>query len=404
VNPIGFSPPGLDRLAAVTSLADLDQGWSGASGWLSKLAGDIPVDLAVFGEISDGPGGVLGFGNWDELIGLLRQYLGVVDHPGLHRDVVERARLLSGLAAAGVPLVVSEISEDLETVLGSGLANALRSLSLNDVVGDSFRREQTSVQVRREALRSTSLRSRWNSLSSAAGLQVRALPLVSVIMSTNRPEYAEHALSQVRNQAYPEWEFILVLHGDQFGTGIEDMASRYLGERVRVIRADREVVFGDALNLAVAASEGEFVTKMDDDDWYGSDHLWDLFLAAEFSGADLVGKAAEFVYLGGLDVTIRRLSKGAESSSSLSLAGGTLMASRESFDQLGGWPSVKRSVDRAFIDALVESGGSSYRTHGFGYVLNRHGVAHTWDVSVDYFLQQSEMQRRGLALEMAGVA
>ena len=38
-------------------------------------------------------------------------------------------------------------------------------------------------------------------------------------------------------------------------------------------------------------------TKVDDDDRYGPEHIWDLVLARQFSGATVVGKGAEFVYL-----------------------------------------------------------------------------------------------------------
>ena len=77
-----------------------------------------------------------------------------------------------------------------------------------------------------------------------------------------------------------------------------------------MIRVDGELTLGDALNAGVEASRGELVTKMDDDDYYSTEHLWDLVLALEYSGADLVGKAAEFVYLEEIDVTVRQISPG----------------------------------------------------------------------------------------------
>ena len=46
---------------------------------------------------------------------------------------------------------------------------------------------------------------------------------------------------------------------------------------------------------------------MDDDDWYGKEHISDLLLAASYSNADLVGKGSEFVYLMEEDITVRSL-------------------------------------------------------------------------------------------------
>ncbi len=50
-----------------------------------------------------------------------------------------------------------------------------------------------------------------------------------------------------------------------------------------------------------------------------------------------------------------------------------------------------------------DAGGRVYRTHGFGFILNRHGTGHTWTVDTDYFLTRADAQWRGLALEAAEV-
>lgn len=358
---------------------------------VSGLGGDVPEGVGLVSDV-DGLEGV---------VSLVRSYRGVVDHPGLHPNVVERGRLLTGLAAAGVPLVVSDLSRGLEQVLGEALAGVLRSVSLDDVLGDVHRRERVSVRIRREALRSVSLRSRWTSMMEAAGLPVRPLPTVSVVMSTNRPDFVDHALGQVGKQTYPRWELILVLHGDGFSVDVDGKARNVLGDRVRVVRADGRWTLGDALNVGVDAASGTLITKMDDDDWYGADHLWDLVLALEYSRADLVGKAAEFVYLAGLDVTIRRFQKGAETASP-TLAGGTLMTRRATIDSLGGWRRVSVGEDRDMIGAVVSTGGTVHRTHGLGYILHRHGNQ-AWSASDQMFIDQGTSQRDGLARTWAAI-
>jgi hypothetical protein len=75
---------------------------------------------------------------------------------------------------------------------------------------------------------------------------------------------------------------------------------------VTVVEAPAGLPFGAVLNRMAAVASGTFLAKVDDDDWYGPDHLADLLLAQLYSGADLVGSAPEFVYLEPLDVTIRR--------------------------------------------------------------------------------------------------
>lgn len=92
---------------------------------------------------------------------------------------------------------------------------------------------------------------------------------------------------------------------------------------------------GSMLHLLAERADGRYVSKWDDDDIYGPDHLLDLVLAHDYSNADLVGKGAEFVHLEASDVTIRRFAIGAERPA-VTLAGGTLLLERDRLRDLGG--------------------------------------------------------------------
>lgn len=85
---------------------------------------------------------------------------------------------------------------------------------------------------------------------------------------------------------------------------------------------------------------GTLLTKMDDD-VYEVDHLWDLVLAREYSGVQLVGKRLEFVYLAASDRTLRWFNGGGERYQTSALAGGTLLIARDGLDRCGGWRKVQ---------------------------------------------------------------
>ena len=95
---------------------------------------------------------------------------------------------------------------------------------------------------------------------------------------------------------------------------------------------------------------------MDDDDLYGPDHVWDLVLAHEYSGAHLVGKGIENVYLREVDRTVKRQSGQAETYTN-DLAGGTLLVARHDLARFGGWPRVPRAEDNLLIQAILDAGG-----------------------------------------------
>jgi glycosyltransferase involved in cell wall biosynthesis len=226
--------------------------------------------------------------------------------------------------------------------------------------------------------------------------------MISVIFATRREDWLEHGLAQVARQTYEPRELVVCLHGDAFSEDIEERVRATAPKPVKIVRVDGDLVLGDALNAGVEVAEGDLITKMDDDDYYNTDHLWDLVLACEYAEADLVGKAAEFVYLEWIDLTIRRFMGDAESDHPR-LAGGGLMARREPLLAVGGWPSRARGEDTWIVKNFKRAGKRTWRTHGFGYILNRHGRDHTWNTNADYFLVQSQREWRGLRFDQTAI-
>ena len=171
----------------------------------------------------------------------------------------------------------------------------------------------------------------------------------------------------------------------------------------RVVKVDAVVPYGGVLTLGATAAKGDLIAKMDDDDWYGREYIWDLVLAAEYSGAALVGKAAEFVYLEGSDMTIRRMAEGAHRFNTSDIAGGALLFERAAGRDVGFWRPVYGIEDRYLIWDFLAEGRRTFRTDGHGYVLNRHADAHAWDAPDSYFTAQADNTMNGLALEWAMV-
>ena len=156
------------------------------------------------------------------------------------------------------------------------------------------------------------------------------------------------------------------------------------------------------LNAASSAAAGPLLAKMDDDDVYGREHLWDLALAREYSGAALVGKFPATVYLAGADRTVRCRAVASETWS-CSITGGTTLLACADLERAGGWRAVRRHVDDALIEDIVRIGGGVYRTHDAGYVLVRHGDRHTWQRDDADFLATAEAVHAGWQPALAGI-
>ena len=326
----------------------------------------------------------------------------VVDTAAYHDDTLSRAGTLAVLAAIGAVVHIADNSADLYHCLGP----ELYGLMIDDRIlsADLHQREAFSVAMRRSALRDHSLRARVRQLLAPAGLCGPPLPAVSILLASRRPEQVTAAIDAVAGQTYPRFELMLALHGDGFDRDEIDRRLHDLDHPTRVVEAPEHLPLGAVLNAAAGQASGSLLTKFDDDDLYGPDHLWDLVLAHEFSRAPLVGKGAEFVYLEGSDVTLHRFRGGGERYiTTQAIAGGALMITRHCFDAVLGWRPIPRSVDQALIADVVGGGHRVYRTHGMGYVLVRHGEGHTWQAEDDYFLAQAHETRSGCDLVFAGI-
>ena len=331
-----------------------------------------------------------------------RRFHHVIDTAAFHESALRRAATLATLAACGVVVHVIEEDAHLRTLLGPQLYALMRDPAVAEF--SEQQREAHSIAMRREALRNHSLRVRARQVLAVAGLEAPPPPTVSVLLATCRPSLVETAMESVAIQTYPHIELVLALHGEGFDhAAIEGIRERLRFPSVQV-SVPRSAPLGTVLNEAVAASSGDLITKFDDDDLYGPEHIWDLVLAHEYSGACLVGKAAEYVYLERSNRTIQRFRGGAERlSSELSLAGGAMIISRSDLDAILGWQDIPSGVDKALIDDVAASGRRLYRTHGKGYVLVRHGDSHTWGVDDAYFEEQAQEIRDGRDLAFAGL-
>lgn len=331
-----------------------------------------------------------------------RRYHHVADVAAYHAGAQSRAGAVAALAASGAVVRLCDGGVEVAGLLGERLFALLTDPRID--VASSAEREALSIEMRREALRTHSLRARARQLCEAASLDAAGLPLVSVLLATRRPDHVAEAIASVAAQTYPRIELVLAAHGDGFDRAGLDALASGSGTDALVLQVPAGRVLGEVLNEALERSRGELVTKFDDDDFYGPEHIWDLVLAHEHSRATLVGKAAEYVYLEGADRTLRRFRDGAERfGSSLTLAGGAMIIARSDLDAVVGWRPVPSGVDRALMKDVVDGGGQLYRTHGRGYLLVRHARGHTWEADDEYFLEQAVEVHDGCDLRFAGV-
>ena len=159
----------------------------------------------------------------------------------------------------------------------------------------------------------------------------------------------------------------------------------------------KDTVFGENLNLALDQASGDYVTKMDDDDYYGPNHLSDLHLAYHYSGATAVGKWANFVYLTGKDVMVDFVTH-REERFVRHLPGATVFMKRDDLKGLR-FGRVRRAIDSELYRRAEMRGGRLYSMHRYNFIRVRH-TDHTYDQDEEDFIAgASSKPRKGLDKE-----
>ena len=252
-------------------------------------------------------------------------------------------------------------------------------------------RDRTVHRAQRRIWHEHTYAHRARQVLEAAGLADRAgttglvggagLPAVSIMAATNRPEQLDHLVDQVARQTGVERQLLLLTHGFQAPTEVAERAHRLGIENVVVIEAPGSWSLGACLNAAVERAEGQVCTKMDDDDLYGEFYLHDLLRAREYSGADVVGKHAHYMYLAGTDATLLRF-PWMEHRFTDRVMGPTITAGREVL-RAHPFEDVSRGEDTGFLDAVAAAGGRIYSADRFNFTQMRRGEAggHAWSAS-----------------------
>jgi len=131
------------------------------------------------------------------------------------------------------------------------------------------------------------------------------LPLASVIMSVyagNHPEELKSSLLSMVNQDYPNLEIVLVYDGpvsDGIGQVITDVRKN-TNVPFHIIPLKNNLGLGPALNTAITAAKGDFLVRMDSDDYSMPDRVSSqLGFLLRHDDVDVVGCLMEDIFVNG---------------------------------------------------------------------------------------------------------
>lgn len=231
--------------------------------------------------------------------------------------------------------------------------------------------------------------------------KVELYPSVSVVIATVRPNDLENILKQMLKQSLPKFEILLGLHNIDLNSNHKALIKKLQVRKVAVssIKFAKSATLGEILSTLCEKSSGEYISKIDDDDYYGPEHLRDLVDTALDTGAEVVGRAMNYVYLEPLSLSVRRFSPNGIQAVELWsdwVCGGTILVKREDARAAGWFGNGTTAVDKYLLSHVSANGGKIYRTFGAGYIYRRSFTAHTYVTNYSKYLNNANEQRVGI--------
>jgi glycosyltransferase involved in cell wall biosynthesis len=238
-------------------------------------------------------------------------------------------------------------------------------------------------------------------IRSARRESIKEYPSVSVVIATLRPTDLENILKQILNQTLPKFELLLGLHNIDLNNQHKVLIKKLNARKVKVshFKYAKSATLGEILTSLCEKSSGEYISKIDDDDYYGPEHLRDLVDTALDTKAEVVGRAMNYVYLEPLSITVRRFSStGIQAVELWSdwVCGGTILVKQSAAKAAGWFGKGTTAVDRYLLSHVTENGGKIYRTFGAGYIYRRTFTFHTYVTNYSKYLNNANEQRVGI--------
>jgi len=318
----------------------------------------------------------------------------IVDSPTM------MSRRVYELLACGTP-VVSTPSKAIEEQFPGivHVANDAKEANviIEKLLTDEHFWEKTSHIGYREVMKKHTYTHRLKDIERSLGYESDdSEPLVSIITCTRRPNMIDRIVENVTRQNHPNCELILVLQDfsdaqrDEFLNKLKSKASNL--KRIEVIVNDsQDITLGERFNHAATHAKGEYIAKMDDDDFYFENYLSDMLIPFTFGDYGLVGKKELYMYLSESNKLIKRF-PGMKHREVDFVAGATFVFRADVFRKYK-FNSLNRGEDSDLINRLKADNIKIYAADPFNFIVWRGDVtAHTWNATDEYFLNGKHTQ------------
>ena len=240
------------------------------------------------------------------------------------------------------------------------------SAHLQALLADNEARAREGHLAYRHVHTNHTYRHRVATIMQAAGARPvpRQASTVTVLGVLRDPIHLEWLVADYGAQTYGEKHLLVVIDNEAIEVGTVELALR----KVRNAKAIRfgARTFGERLNRAVEEAAGTYIVMFDAAHGYCERYIEDMMLAADFTGAALLGKGSYFSYDDSLDSVVLR-NEGKDHTFVESVTMSTIVARREVLQEIRFEPE-SGDVGSSLCSRVAEAGLPIYSADHFNYL------------------------------------
>ena len=217
---------------------------------------------------------------------------------------------------------------------------------------------------------------------------------VTIITCTKRPGAMNNVFENYKRQEQKIKELIIILHNDNMDKNRwNEVAGRY--SNIKVLQLDESKTLGECLNFGAKHAAFEFIAKFDDDDYYGPKYLVDAVKVFKEVKADVIGKAASYVYFE-KDRILALRNPGRENCYVQHIDGPSIIFKKSILSKVK-FRNITRGEDIWFCKDCIEQGIKIYSTNRFQHIYMRHAneEEHTWPIENKKLLKSCKIISKG---------
>lgn len=330
--------------------------------------------------------------NYLDMVKTYKSYEILLNFNSTDKSPTNFSRRVFEVLASGIPMI-SSYSVGIENYFGDIVMFSKTKnetfMQINKLLNDKYLREKLSVLGQRVVFNNHTYSHRLNTILETIGLEsdLELNPGVTVITCTNRNNSLENILTNYLSQEYPVKELILVINNNTIPTNIWREVVKF-NDDIKIYTMDEKYTLGECLNFAIENASYKYISKFDDDDFYGPYYLRDSMNAFKYTDAAIVGKHTIYAYIEDLNELVIRFPNN-ENRYIDYVAGSTLTFKKEVSDRVK-FKKLNKSEDTTFLKEALSLGYKIYSTNRFNHVVHRRKDlnTHTWKISQKDFLKK----------------